>query len=108
MGLIEKSMLERWEESKLGADNGNSKMQECCCISNDEAKECLASMNKIIITTMHKLPEYCYDCPCHDSEFSRCSADTEGRDSIYRPFWCPLKVEKDDSECWECQGNIGG
>lgn len=53
------------------------------------------SMNKIIITTMLELPEYCHDCPCHDSEWNKCKADSEGRDSIYRPFWCPLKKEKD-------------
>lgn len=33
MGLIEKSMLERWEESKLEAelDKAPTKPQECCC-----------------------------------------------------------------------------
>ena len=50
---------------------------------------------KIVITSMSELPEYCYDCPCHDGENDKCKADAEGRTSIYRPFWCPLKEEKD-------------
>lgn len=57
-----------------------------------EIKQCEA---KIVITTMSELPEYCYNCPCHDGENDKCRADTEGRTSIYRPFWCPLKEEKD-------------
>ena len=44
---------------------------------------------------MSELPEYCYNCPCHDGENDKCRADTEGRTSIYRPFWCPLREEKD-------------
>ena len=56
----------------------------------------------VIITTMDKLPEYCYNCPCHDGEGSRCRADTEERDSIYRPFWCPLKM----SAHWVDDGSI--
>ena len=45
----------------------------------------------IVITTLEELPDYCYDCPCHNSEHGICEADTEKR-SIheYRPFWCPL------------------
>jgi len=50
---------------------------------------------KIVITSMSELPEYCYNCPCHDGENDKCKADTEGRTSIYRPFWCPLREEKD-------------
>lgn len=50
---------------------------------------------KIVITSMLELPEYCYNCPCHDGENDKCRADTEGRTSIYRPFWCPLREEKD-------------
>lgn len=57
-----------------------------------EIKQCKA---KIVITSMSELPEYCYNCPCHDGENDRCRADTEGRTSIYRPFWCPLREEKD-------------
>jgi len=46
----------------------------------------------VIITTINELPDYCYDCPCHDGESGRCKADTNGRyNSEYRPFWCPLK-----------------
>lgn len=52
---------------------------------------------KIVITTMSELPKYCYDCPCHDGENDKCKADTESRTSIYRPFWCPLKEEKNVS-----------
>lgn len=44
----------------------------------------------IIIKTMTNLPEYCYDCPCHDGESGYCQADKEHRYSVYRPFWCPL------------------
>ena len=41
---------------------------------------------------MNKLPDYCYDCPCHDGEYSTCEADTEKRSTFeYRPYWCPLK-----------------
>lgn len=52
-------------------------------------------MPEIIITTMAELPEYCYDCPCHDGENDRCNAGNERRSSIYRPFWCPLKERED-------------
>lgn len=45
----------------------------------------------IIITTMNKLPEHCYECPCHDGESGYCQADKEQRFSDYRPYWCPLK-----------------
>lgn len=51
---------------------------------------------KIVITTMTELPEYCYNCPCHDGEYDRCNADNERRTSIYRPFWCPLKEVETD------------
>ena len=44
----------------------------------------------ILIKTMTNLPEYCYDCPCHDGESGYCQADKEHRYSVYRPFWCPL------------------
>lgn len=44
----------------------------------------------IVIKTMTNLPEYCYDCPCHDGESGYCQADKEHRYSDYRPFWCPL------------------
>lgn len=46
----------------------------------------------VIITTMDALPDYCYDCPCHNGEDGRCRADANGRyTSEYRPYWCPLK-----------------
>ena len=45
----------------------------------------------IIIKTMTNLPEYCYDCPCNDTEWGYCQADKEHRYSSYRPFWCPLE-----------------
>lgn len=48
-------------------------------------------MKLIVITTMDSLPEYCYECPCHDGESGYCQADKEQRYSDYRPFWCPLK-----------------
>lgn len=44
----------------------------------------------ILIKTMTNLPEYCYDCPCHDGESGYCQADETHRCSVYRPFWCPL------------------
>ena len=44
----------------------------------------------VIIKTMTDLPEYCYECPCHDGESGYCQADKEQRCSVYRPFWCPL------------------
>lgn len=59
-----------------------------------KAREIKPPEIKIVITTMLELPEYCYNCPCHDGENDRCRADTEGRTSIYRPFWCPLREEK--------------
>ena len=46
----------------------------------------------IVITTMTELPDYCYNCPCHDGETGCCKADENKRyNSEYRPFWCPLK-----------------
>lgn len=48
----------------------------------------------IIITSMDKLPEHCYECPCHDGESGYCQADQEQRYSDYRPYWCPLKEQK--------------
>jgi len=46
----------------------------------------------IVITTMNALPDYCHDCPCNNSEHSRCEADKERRSTFeYRPYWCPLK-----------------
>ena len=55
-------------------------------------------MPEIIINTMTELPEYCYDCPCHDGENDRCNADNERRLSIYRPFWCPLKEQEAEND----------
>ena len=49
----------------------------------------------IIITTMNKLPEHCYECPCHDGESGYCQADQEQRFSDYRPYWCPLKEQEE-------------
>lgn len=50
---------------------------------------------KIVITTLDNLPEYCHDCPCcHDGY---CKADKERREAQpYRPFWCPLREEKEE------------
>ena len=46
----------------------------------------------IVITTMNELPDYCYECPCHDNEHGHCNADADKRYNLeYRPFWCPLK-----------------
>lgn len=46
----------------------------------------------ITIETMNSLPEYCWQCPCHDRENGQCQADAEKRYTIeYRPYWCPLK-----------------
>ena len=51
---------------------------------------------KIVITTMGDLPEYCWNCPCCSS-VGRCRADAERRKtSEYRPFWCPLREEKEE------------
>ena len=44
----------------------------------------------VLIKTMTNLPEYCYDCPCHNGESGYCQADKGRRYSDYRPFWCPL------------------
>jgi ribosomal protein S26 len=52
---------------------------------------------KIIITTLDNLPEYCWNCPCCSS-VGRCRADEERRKtSEYRPFWCPLREEKESA-----------
>lgn len=53
----------------------------------------------IVITTIDALPDYCYECPCHDGESGYCQADKERRYSDYRPYWCPLK--KIDGELGE-------
>ena len=51
----------------------------------------------IVITTMDALPEYCYECPCHNGEHGRCEADKERRSALeYRPYWCPLKEVNND------------
>lgn len=52
----------------------------------------------IIITTMNKLPEHCYECPCQHGESGYCQADKEQRYSDYRPYWCPLKEQE---ELWK-------
>ena len=53
----------------------------------------------IVITTMDALPDYCYDCPCHNGEDGRCRADANGRHtSEYRPYWCPLKEIPNEKE----------
>jgi hypothetical protein len=46
MGLIEKSMLERWEESKLEAelDKAPTKPQECCCEPRFRVQPCIPPM----------------------------------------------------------------
>ena len=67
---------------------------DMCPNFTPKTKEIKSHEAKIVITTMSELPEYCYDCPCHDGENDKCKADAEGRTSIYRPFWCPLKEEK--------------
>lgn len=43
MGLIEKSMLERYEESKLESelDKTKSKPQECCCKPKFQVRPCV-------------------------------------------------------------------
>lgn len=55
-------------------------------------------MGMIVITSMESLPEYCYECPCHDGESGYCQANKERRYSEYRPFWCPLKEVHDDQK----------
>jgi len=50
------------------------------------------------ITTINALPDYCYECPCHDGECGYCQADKERRYSEYRPYWCPLKEIHDEQE----------
>ena len=52
----------------------------------------------VLIKTMTKLPEHCYDCPCHDRESGHCQADKGNRYSDYRPFWCPLEMINDTCE----------
>lgn len=52
----------------------------------------------IVITTIDTLPNYCYECPCHDGESGYCQADKGRRYSEYRPYWCPLKEIHDDQE----------
>ena len=51
----------------------------------------------VAITSMESLPDFCYDCPCHDGENGRCNADKEKRHYCfeYIPDWCPLKVLKE-------------
>lgn len=46
MGLIEKSMVERWEESKLEAelDKAPTKPQECCCEPRFRVQPCIPPM----------------------------------------------------------------
>ncbi len=44
----------------------------------------------IVITTMDALPDYCYDCPCHNGEYGICEADKGKRSTYERPYWCPL------------------
>ena len=52
----------------------------------------------IVITTMEKLPNYCYECPCNNGECGRCEADKEKRSTFeYRPYWCPLKEINNDT-----------
>ena len=43
----------------------------------------------IAITTMNKIPEYCYDCPCHDGNNGKCNA-ANMYSSDDRPNWCPM------------------
>ena len=58
----------------------------------------------IVITTMQELPEYCYECPCHDRDNGECQADKERRrSSEYRPYWCPLNDVKEKTQCGESQ-----
>ena len=55
-----------------------------------------------MITTMDALPEYCYECPCHNGEHGSCEADKERRSTFeYRPYWCPLKDISDEQEAVE-------
>ena len=63
----------------------------------------------IVIKTMDSLPEYCYECPCHNGEHGQCNADKERRYNFeYRPYWCPLesinKYEryKTPKDCLSC------
>lgn len=38
-----------------------------------------------------EMPEYCYECPCHNGESGYCQAYKSGYlDSIERPAKCPL------------------
>lgn len=61
----------------------------------------------ILIKTMTKLPEHCYDCPCHDRESGYCQADKGNRYSDYRPFWCPLEMINDTCEAISEQAVLG-
>ena len=63
----------------------------------------------IVITTMDALPDYCYRCPCNNSEHSRCEADKEKRSTFeYRPYWCPLKEFVLDIAKRTCKGIKSG
>ena len=54
-------------------------------------QEAVEPINRIVITTMDSLPEYCYECPCNNGEHGICEADKEKRSTFeYRPYWCPL------------------
>lgn len=43
-----------------------------------------------VIVAGMEMPEYCYDCPCHNSENGQCKI-TKDYESMKRPFDCPLK-----------------
>lgn len=49
----------------------------------------------VIIEDM-EIPEYCYDCPCHNPENGVCMVYKKGYLScIERPAVCPLKEQKE-------------
>lgn len=43
----------------------------------------------VIIPGMN-LPEYCYDCPCHNGEYGYCQISKDYIMGIERPAKCPL------------------
>lgn len=56
----------------------------------------------IVITTLDKLPEYCYGCPCRNGDSGYCQAEPARRyNTEYRPFWCPLEEAQNEVCLWK-------